>query len=98
MRGIYHDQTYEEMVEMELTLDKIVTDFPSHSFVQKKEGTFDDWAEESHQLAIEFAYQNVCPGNKPSKEYTALARMIAYSQIALAGYRLADLLNEVFVD
>jgi len=98
VRGLYHDQTYEEMVEMELTLEKIVTDYPPNSFDKKIGETFDDWAEESHQLAIRFAYQGISPGDNPSKEYVARARMITYRQIASAGYRLADILNEVFVD
>ncbi len=96
--GWNHDQTYEEMVEMELTLEKIVMDFPLSSFENRMGETFDDWADESHQLAIKFAYQNICPGDNPSKEYVSLARMISYSQIASAGYRLANILNEVFVD
>jgi hypothetical protein len=98
LRGINHDQTYEEMIEMELTLKKIVTDFPPYSFDKITEESFDGWVEESHQLAIKFAYQNVAPGCTPSREYVAIARMVAHSQIALAGYRLAAILNELFLN
>ena len=93
-----HYPTYEETIEMELTMDKILADFPFNSFTKNTEETFNDWAEESYQLAVQFAYQNITPGSNLSKEYVELSRRIAYRQIALAGYRLAEILNEVFMD
>ncbi len=93
-----HDQTYEEMVEMELTLEKILSDFPKHIFEVRMGAIFDDWVYESHKIAIEFAYKDIYPGYEPTIEYVCLSRMIAQKQIALAGYRLANILNEVFMD
>jgi hypothetical protein len=96
--GWAHEQTYEMMVEMELILEKIITDFPSISFDKIIAEDFNVIADESYQLAVRYAYHNINPGDNPSYEYVATARMIAYRQIALAGYRLAGILNEVFVD
>lgn len=50
------------------------------------------WAQESHQLAKEFAYQ-VADGAVPSKKYQDKAQLIATQRLAAAGCRLAVLLN-----
>lgn len=50
------------------------------------------WANESHQLAISKAY-TVKLGHKPSKAYQHMVSLQTQKQIALAGCRLAFLLN-----
>jgi hypothetical protein len=75
------------------------------------------WANESHQLAVEYAYLNgkletasnsrgenrgrgrgfdadSTPGVPPG--YMENAEHIAMQQVTLAGYRLADLLNNIY--
>ncbi|KTC86703.1 S1/P1 nuclease [Legionella brunensis] len=52
------------------------------------------WAQESHQLAIHNAYQ-IRAGEKPSKKYQQMVRVTAEKRIALAGCRLAALLNQI---
>jgi hypothetical protein len=70
------------------------------------------WANESHQLAIDDAYLNgdlqtalVKKGSRSSggepipglpPDYLEKAELVAMHQVALAGYRLADLLNAAF--
>lgn len=54
------------------------------------------WANESFQMGKNFAYTNIQENSKPSVQYIAKGRDIAESQIALAGYRLANLLNKLF--
>lgn len=56
------------------------------------------WVEESNKLAREFAYVKVKEGAAPSAEYTAEAQKISGQRIALAGYRLAEVLNTIFID
>jgi hypothetical protein len=83
------------------------------SFLDVKD--FMAWANESHQLAIEYAYLNgdlesaelhkgasgrsnggadTIPGLP--KGYLAKAESVAMQRVALAGYRLADVLNAAF--
>ena len=52
-----------------------------------------DWVAESYALAVTCAYQGIKAGEAPSEAYEA--RLIATSErrVALAGYRLANLLN-----
>lgn len=53
-----------------------------------------DWSKESYQLAIDVAYKT--PENSaPSPDYITTGQKIAAQQIALAGYRLANLLNKI---
>lgn len=50
------------------------------------------WAQESHQLAVNDAYQ-LQRGQRPSKHYQYKVKHISEQRIALAGCRLAALLN-----
>lgn len=52
------------------------------------------WSLEGFQLAKLYAY-SLEPGSKPSPEYILKAQEIVAKQSALAGYRLAQLLNRV---
>ena len=53
------------------------------------------WVEESNRLAREFAYVRIREGEAPSAAYAREAQEIAGRRIALAGYRLAEVLNRV---
>ncbi|HEV2764610.1 MAG TPA: S1/P1 nuclease, partial [Pyrinomonadaceae bacterium] len=55
-----------------------------------------DWAVESNQIARSFAYARIREGEAPSKAYEEEARRIVSERMALAGYRLAEVLNRVF--
>jgi hypothetical protein len=52
------------------------------------------WAREGLRLAETVAYTGVDPGTAPSAAYQAEALTVSEGRIALAGYRLAALLNE----
>jgi hypothetical protein len=52
------------------------------------------WAEESHQIAIDKAYQ-LKAGQKPDKDYQQMVKQVTEKRIALAGCRLAALLNQI---
>ena len=57
-----------------------------------------EWANESAILAREKAYAGLTRGGAPSPEYLAEAQAIAKQRVALAGYRLADLLNTILTE
>lgn len=52
-----------------------------------------NWAQESFQLAINQAYQ-LKRGQKPNKSYQSMVKRLTEERIALAGCRLAALLNK----
>jgi hypothetical protein len=56
------------------------------------------WIEESNTIARQFVYAGAREGETPSAAYTAEAQKISGERIALAGYRLALLLNSLFVE
>ena len=56
------------------------------------------WVQESNTIAREFADVKIKEGESPSAEYTAEAQKISGQRIALAGYRLAEVLNTIFVE
>jgi len=53
-----------------------------------------DWAREGLRLAQTVVYAGVTRGDAPSAAYEAEALKVAELRLALAGYRLATLLNE----
>ena len=53
------------------------------------------WIEESYNLAIEYAYNGITPETKPSQEYIDRSRKLINEQVALAGYRLADMIMTI---
>jgi hypothetical protein len=62
-----------------------------------KLGKFDDWQQEGFQIAsTKFYPASLKVGIAPSEEYKKMAYEIAEEQIALAGYRMGAMLNQIF--
>jgi len=57
---------------------------------------FEYWAQESHELAKTVAYNDLEPHDTPSAAYVTNAQRVVRERVALADYRLAALLNEIF--
>jgi len=75
--------------------DKIVSEAGDNVKDQSKDIDPVDWALESHDIAVKFAF----PAGDPkslSPDYVKHARKIAFERMALAGERLATLLNTIF--
>ncbi len=75
---------------------KITTGNPPESFPERTEKDPMAWARESYALAVSSVYQGITPGTTPSDAYSSRAHEICRKRLALAGYRLADLLEEAF--
>lgn len=74
-------------------VDLAITLYPENSFPELVDMDPDHWRADSYQLACKVAYQGIEPGASPSAAYEARGQQTACRQIALAGYRLAKLLN-----
>lgn len=62
-----------------------------------KLGKFDEWQQEGFQIASTKLYPvSLKFGEMPSETYKKMAFEIAQEQIALAGYRLGAMLNQIF--
>ena len=80
-------------------LARFITEkWPSANLPEKDNMNILDWSEESYKLAVEVAYSNIQLGEMPSEQYLEAGKEVAIRQIALAGYRLAILLEEIFKD
>jgi hypothetical protein len=76
---------------------EVMKDYPADSNPAWKELDPHAWVVESNTLARQVAYQNIKDGEAPSKAYTDEAQKVARMRLALAGYRLAGVLNALFV-
>lgn len=62
-----------------------------------KSGQFDEWQKESFSLATKEVFPpSLVREQMPPKRYVKNAFRIAEEQIALAGYRMGEMLNEIF--
>lgn len=76
--------------------DKISHDYPPSYFngIINDNNPY-DWANESYQIGKQFAYQTP-EGEAPSAQYEQKSQQYVEKRIALAGYRLANMLNNVY--
>lgn len=60
-------------------------------------GKFDEWQQEGFRIASTKVYPKSLKFNEmPSEQYKKMAFEIAEEQIALAGYRLGEMMNQIF--
>ena len=72
-------------------------EYPAESMPEWKDLDPHTWVVESNTLARGVVYKNITEGGEPSKSYTDAAQKLSRKRIALAGYRMAGLLNALFV-
>lgn len=76
---------------------ELMKKFPRDSLVEElKVKDVSKWIMESKGLAKEYAYKGVEEGGKVTQAYRDRARPIIDKQLILGGYRLADMLLEMF--
>jgi hypothetical protein len=54
-----------------------------------------EWLWEGRTMAFQYAYADVVPGQMPTAAYTQRTKQVCAGRVALAGYRLANLLNDL---
>jgi hypothetical protein len=59
-------------------------------------GKYDVWEKESVDISTTEVYKDVTPNEMPSDSYKRKALLIGEERLALAGYRMGDLFNDVF--
>jgi hypothetical protein len=79
---------------------KVLKENPDTDPGWKAGGAFDfqAWADESDALAKSTAYNGITPNKAVSKSYNTAALKAARKRVAWGGYRLAELLNEIFAN
>ncbi len=84
--------TPETAAEVRRQGDTLIATLPAEGFPERRETDPMKWAEESHALGVSVGYA-VEAGSEPSEAYLAKVQAVSARRAALAGYRLADLLN-----
>jgi len=89
--------TTDGMAKIAALKAQVVAAYPlAQASAALAEKDFMKWAQESHALAKSTAYGELEPHDTPSAAYVANAHRVVRERVALAGYRLADLLNQIF--
>jgi hypothetical protein len=75
----------------------IMHEYPPPYFSnQVYEKALNVWAQESFNIAHEAVYSDITEHTAPSAFYINRGQIVSQQQLALAGYRLAILLNQIF--
>lgn len=69
--------------------------YPRELLPQLCDKNIDHWQQESYDIGVDFAYTNIFPNEEPTPQVIEEGKIITGRQLALAGYRLADLLNDL---
>ena len=72
-------------------------EFPAESMPEWQDLDPHTWVVESNTLSRQIVYKNIKEGETPSKAYTDEAQRLSRKRMALAGYRMAGVLNALFV-
>ncbi len=89
--------TADGMAKIAAIKAQVVAAYPeSQAASAVAEKDFMKWAQESQELAKSTAYADLEPHDAPSAAYMANAQRVVRERIALVGYRLAELLNEIY--
>lgn len=94
--GVYHDledSRKADLSEIRRLADNVLSDTRGQKLGDATDLDPEDWAKESYRLAVDVAYRTT-EGEAPSPAYIDRARKICRERIALAGQRLANLLNK----
>jgi len=87
------DQSMQE-IKNQATL--LVAEYPLKDSQRLTRRSAAEWAQESHKMALVYAYDGIRANTYPSSDYKERGSKIAQEQIVVAGYRLAMVLNEIF--
>lgn len=91
------DDTYDSITTLAESIIAQFKDDPLYLSNLKEHLTPKSWAAEGLAICENFLYKGLEVGQRPSDEYILKAKYIARRRIALAGQRLANLLEEIFV-
>jgi hypothetical protein len=86
----------KQWIKLQTLAKQIATECPRKQFsVELAKRDIELWADESFHIAVSTVYSGIEAGTKPSDEYIERGYEVVKRQLALGGYRLADLLHMV---
>jgi hypothetical protein len=91
-------QSSEDKANLDHLVAHLLKVYPRDSLVELAEKNIDQWRQDSYEIGISFGYSNILPNESPSEKFMEEGKEVTGKQLALAGYRLADLLNEILIN
>jgi hypothetical protein len=95
LREINRPLTSEDSKYLLDTAEDVIKEFPKDSLPELSKTTFEEWMKESYDVTVDFIYRYIGYEETPSDDYINKAYEIVKKRIALAGYRLAEVLKKV---
>lgn len=97
-RRTQQPMTEEDAKYIEDLVSLLKKQFPRETLAELREKHIDAWRQESYDIAVDVAYGKTAPfpNECPTEDFMEEGKIVTAKRLALAGYRLADLLNEVF--
>ncbi len=97
-RSIQRQQGENNMAYVERVANMIMQSHPRSGMLERlRPGDFDAWSREGFETTKRVVYPRTLQrGQMPSESYRTGALRVSGEAIALGGYRLADLLNQMF--
>lgn len=78
------------------TADELIAKYPEAKNFTILQSNEHDWAQESLQIAKSTVYKNIYEKKQPSVEYIDVNKEVVEKRIAIAGFRLGNILNCIF--
>jgi hypothetical protein len=85
------DSNYLEQVAKD-----IMKEYNNKNLPELSTDDYIDWVEESHDISQEFIYREININDRPTQEYLDKAFEYVKRRIALGGYRLAKLIEQIY--
>lgn len=85
--------TRSDKAALKALVKKLTKDFPVENFAPDPENAFDSWRQESYDLATTFAYKHFTLNEEIPPDLMIRGQKLTAERLALAGYRLAHMLN-----
>ncbi len=97
----------DQVARIQALASRLMERYPENTLPEAHILDADFWALESHKLALDFGYRGIKdpqargrarylqPGDEPTPHYLERGQEVVQRQLALSGYRLAALLNEL---
>jgi hypothetical protein len=71
-------------------------EFPAETLVELNTKDWKEWFEEGLQISINFVYNGLSYGDKPTKAYSDRAWDVLRRRITIGGYRLANFIVDLY--
>ena len=85
----------EDRVYLDNLVSFLKQNYSRDSFNDLSEQNIDKWRQSTYEIGAYFGYANIALSEAPTDQFMEEGKVVTGRQLALAGYRLADILNDI---